>query len=151
MQTLGPSFVNLPLPQISYYHIEIYTLYNTFPLCIFCTLMPQITWRVHTPPPGSLLCILGWCLREVWQNYMVCLWVMCTCAMGVMVSFVVPLIASESALPFPLNHAWALAFWLKLLGVKTIICVELWMLLVVRWVLCLEDGHLTWLLIRWML
>ena len=55
MQTLGPSFVNLPLPQNSYYHIEIYTLYNTFPLCIltpFLTIMLVCKWyEESTPPP----------------------------------------------------------------------------------------------------
>lgn len=76
---------------------------------------------------------------------------MCMHGMGIMVPLVVPWVASESAMSFPLILVWALTFWIVILclnyvmywTIDAISSLSIW--------LCWEDGCLTWLSMKWML
>ena len=66
-----------------------------------------------------LLCC---CLRRVWLVYNGIVWAICICGIGVIVSFVVPFVASEYAMSFPFILVWALTFWIVMLSPNHFMC-----------------------------
>lgn len=89
-----------------------------------------------------LIISLGCCLRGVWLVYNGIVWAICICGIGVIVSFVVPFVASEYAMSFPFILVWALTFWMVMLCQNHFMCCIIDAIgSLSRW-LCWENGHL---------